>query len=290
MYTTENAARSHPSWAECDRAIQDHYVKYPVLEPLLPENRPRLQELVEKGIVFVEGLFDVEDMKLLQETLAPVVQAMQHQAIEAPSHILGSWPDLGRTRLYDIDHFCPETAIFRDHPVITDLVRAYLSNQEVLRRTTLEIRVAAPDWDEALVDLSPHADHIFREIKVYLALEDITEETGPLIYWSGTHRLGEWRKLPDYLSWIGGVWGDSHILTHNCMANLKAKHPEFADVEIVKCTAKAGSVVICDMRGIHRASLLRGGRRTHLYTTFDMQGYEREEINNPDWAQPLDLG
>lgn len=54
-------------------------------------------------------------------------------------------------------------------------------------------------------------------MKVYLALEDIRQENGAMVYWTGTHRMGEWRKLPDYLCSIGGVWGASHILTSTAM-------------------------------------------------------------------------
>jgi hypothetical protein len=164
-----------------------------------------------------------------------------------------------------------------------------MSNKARLWDLALEVRCVPPDWDVALTDCNPHCDHIFREVKVYLALNDITRENGAMVYWTGTHRMGEWRKLPDYLSSIGGVWGDSHILTSTAMNNLITRSPEFADCREIRCELKAGSVLVCDTRGVHRTSYLCSGERWHIYSTYSMEGYRRSHIDNENWLQPLDL-
>ena len=200
------------------------------------------------------------------------------------------FPELGRYRYYRIDEQVPETLFLKNHPVINDLVSAYMSNKKhgfgIWRLRFVAYR---PIGTMALTDCNPHCDHIFREVKVYLALDDITRENGAMVYWTGTHRMGEWRKLPDYLSSIGGVWGDSHILTSTAMNNLMARSPEFADCREIRCELKAGSVLVCDTRGVHRASYLYSGERWHIYSTYSMEGYRAEHVNNENWLQPLDL-
>ena len=179
--------------------------------------------------------------------------------------------------------------MFKDHPVISDLVGAYMSNKAQFWDLALEVRFVPPDWDVALTDCNPHCDHIFREVKVYLALDDITRENGAMVYWTGTHRVGEWRKLPDYLASIGGIWGDSHILTSPTMNNLMARSPEFVDCREIRCELKANSALVCDTRGVHRTSYLYSGERWHIYSTYHLEGYQRQPIANTNWLQPLDL-
>ncbi len=101
--------------------------------------------------------------------------------------------------------------------------------------------------------------------------------------------MGEWRKLPDYLCSIGGVWSESHILTSTAMNNFMARSPEFADCRVIRCELKAGSVLVCDTRGIYRTSYLHAGERWHIYSTYSMEGYRRGRTDNDNWLQPLDL-
>lgn len=286
----ELAAQKSPRWSSLAEEIDRHYSEYPILPAQLPENIERLETLERDGIVFIKGLLDAEALAKLKADLFDEINAIKTQKSEAPTDCQAFYPELGRYRLYQVDRRVPATHALRDHPVIRDLVRAYMSNCEHFHDLTLEMRESPPDWDRALGDLNAHCDHIFREIKVYIALEDITDDNGPIIYWTGTHRDGEWRRLPDYLTSIGGVWGESHILNHQTMASLMIRSPEFAACRAVRAKITAGSAFVADMRGVHRATYLNRGERWHLYLDFGFKGKVRQGVpHNDRWLQPLDL-
>lgn len=279
-----------PTWNQFLQQLDKHYKDFPTLAPNIPENKPRLEALERDGFVVIDNLISPDELARLKQALAPDMQALRKGQSDASDDRKHFFPELGRYRLYRVDKTVPETLVFKDHPLLVDIVRAYLSGQVEFLDLVLELRNTPPNWDDALIDCNPHCDHIFREVKIYLALEDITDENGPIIYWTGSHRRAEWRKLPDYLASTGGVWGDCHILNHNSMQNLMDRSPELADCRKVRCTIKAGSCFIVDTRGVHRASFLNSGERWHIYSAYGMQGFVRRgSVKNPNWLQPLDL-
>jgi len=276
-------------WNALQHKLEQHFTQFPILPAKLPQNAERLEILKRDGAVFIDNLFSADEFSRLKTALRPRMEGLRRGDTEIAPGLLDVTPQTGRYRHYGIYKFVPETLLLKDHPVINDLVDAYMSNKAVFWDLALEVRCFPPDWDDALTDCNPHFDHIFREVKVYLALDDITRENGAMVYWTGTHRMGEWRNLPDYLASIGGVWGDSHIITSTAMNNLMARSPEFADCRLIHCELKAGSVLICDTRGIHRTSFLSSGERWHIYSTYSMEGYRRTGVHNENWLQPLDL-
>jgi hypothetical protein len=253
--------RHHRSWNEFQRKLQRHFSEFPVLTPKMPENIGRLEVLERDGAVFIDNLFSTDELTRLKAALKSRMERLRAGDATLAPGFLDLTPETGRYRHYAIHTFVPETLILKDHPVINDLVNSYLSNNVFFWDLALEVRCSPPNWDDALTECYPHFDHIFREVKAYLALEEITEENGAMVYWTGTHRMAEWRKLPDYLCSIGGIWGTSSILTSTTMNNLMARSPEFADCRAIRCELKAGSVLICDTRGIHRTSYLHSGER-----------------------------
>jgi hypothetical protein len=286
---SEPLVSPRPNWAENEQNITNHFSNFPILAPRLPENVERLATLERDGVVFIEGLFQGELLDRLRSALAPDMDRMRHETLDLPREQWLRVPEAGRYRLYRIDQRVPETIAFRDHRVLLDLVQAYMSGNAEFVQLALELRRQPPDWDAALGDLIPHFDYHLREIKIYLALEDITNENGPIVFWTGTHRQAQWRRLPDYLASIGGLWAESHILNHNTVVNLMQKSPEFANCREVRCTLKAGSAFVCDTRGMHRASFLNAGERWHIYSAYNLKGAVRNSIKNPNWLQPLDL-
>ena len=283
-----------PTWRNFNEIIEKHYADYPVKEPKFPENSERISKLKHDGIVFIDDLLDRQTLDQVKTGLATPMQALREgtqDKLGIGSDYIHSAPERGRFRLYRIDLRVPETHVFRDHPVLVDLVDAYMGGNLSTIDLALELRRPPPDWDRALGDLIPHFDHVFRELKIYLALEDITDDNGPIVYWTGTHRSGAWRHLPDYLASIGGIWAESsNILNQTTVEHLLQRNPDFADCREVRCTIKAGSAFACDTRGLHRASYLNRGERWHIYSTYGVNGYVRRSIPNEEhWLQPLDL-
>jgi hypothetical protein len=285
-----NRASAYPNWDEFQSRLERHFKDFPIVPPKLPENVERLVALKRDGAVFIDNLLSPAEFEKLKRALQPKMKSLRAgDSTNLEPGTFDLYPELGRYRYYAIDKQVPEALILKDHPVINDLVDAYMSNNKEFWDLALEVRCVPPDWDAVLADCQPHCDHVFREVKVYLALDDITHRNGAMVYWTGTHRMGEWRKLPDYLSSIGGVWGESHILSGNAMASLMARCPELSDCRQIYCELKAGSILVCDTRGVHRTSYLHTGERWHIYSTYSMSGYRRRPVPNDNWLQPLDL-
>jgi hypothetical protein len=286
--------KKHPTWQEFTERVVKHYADHPIKTPSFPENIERVASLERDGLVFIDDLLDAEGLAQLKAGLAVEMEAIragkQDQLGIDPDYV-HSAPERGRFRLYRVDLRVPETHVFRDNPVLVDLIDAYMGGNLSTIDLALEMRRPPPDWDRALGDLIPHSDHVFRELKIYLALDDISDDNGPIIYWTGTHRTAEWRRLPDYLASIGGIWAESsNILNQTTVENLMEHSPEFSECREVRCTIKAGSAFACDTRGLHRASYLKQGERWHIYSTYGVNGYVRRHVpNEQGWLQPLDL-
>ncbi len=280
---------AQPNWNALKGKIRDHFVRNPVLKPQIKENEARVRQLEQLGMVVIEDLLSREEVTALAQRLQPtIVDCARNRLTQNFRHT--RWPHYGRFRVFEIHEHHPEVMEVFSHPTVTDLVQSYMSQQGALKTTILELRVQPPSWDAALVDLYPHCDHIYREVKVFLALEDIEMKHGPMIYWTRTHLDGEWRRLPDYLFSIGGVWSESHIMTEMAIDSLMGRHPEFQQTQRVACVVPAGSLYIVDTRGLHRAGFLEGGHRFQIYGEYAMRGYERHGIPCKDHFQPLNLG
>jgi len=182
---------------------------------------------------------DSNELARVKAGLATEMQAIREgkqDTLGIDSDYISSTPECGRFRLYRVDQRVPETHVFRDHLMLIDLVDAYMRGNLSTLELALEMRRPPLDWDRALGDLIPHTAHVIRELKIYLALDDITDDNGPIIYWTGTHRTGEWRRLLDYLASIGGIWAESsNILNQTTVANLMKRSRNSRDV--ARCAA-----------------------------------------------------
>jgi hypothetical protein len=291
---SQDPGAKRPNWRDLHNAVEKHYVDFPIRQPRFPENIERIASLERDGIVFINDLLDQDGLARLKLGLATEMKAIREgtqDKLGIDPDCIHSAPERGRFRLYQVDKRVPETYVFRDNPMLVDMIDAYMGGNLSTIDLILEMRRSPPDWDKALGDLIPHSDHVFRELKIYLALEDITDDNGPIIYWTGTHRSGDWRQLPDYLASIGGLWAESsNILNQTTVENLMKRSPEFAQCRELRCTIKAGSAFACDTRGLHRASYLNRGERWHIYSAYGLNGYVRRGVRNDEnWLQPLDL-
>jgi hypothetical protein len=110
-----------------------------------------------------------------------------------------------------------------------------------------------------------------------------------MIYWTGTHRRANWRKLPDYITWLGGKFSEAHIFSDYTISQLVLRSPELTDCRKVRCTLKAGGAFICDVRSLHRASYLNSGEWWQLYSTYHVNSTYRATSGGVDWLEPINL-
>ncbi len=278
-----------PNWRETVRKVRDHFDRYPILKPKYAENKPRVCQMEQEGMVFIENFLAEGEVAALAQRLRPIALDCAHGRLPE-KYQQKHYQKYGRYRVFEIHKHNPEVMEIFAHPIITDLIQSYMSRQGVLKTIGLELRTPPPSQDAALGDLYPHFDHIYREVKIFLALEDIELKHGPMIYWTRTHLDGEWRRLPEYLFSLGGLWSNSHIMTEMAIDNLMEHHPEFRQTEIVHCTIPAGGLYIADTRGLHRAGLLEEGHRLQVIGEYSFKGYERKGVACDNPLQPLTLG
>lgn len=277
------------SWVRTAQKVRHHFIEAPILTPEFEENRERIELLAENGVVFIPDFLTKDAVNSLKDRLEVL-------ALECASGGLSEKYDqkhyarYGRHRVFNIhEHFAEVMEIFA-HPIVLDLVQSYLSQRGILKTTSLELRLPPSCQDAALGDLYPHFDHLYREVKVFLALEDIQIQNGPMVYWTKTHLDSEWRRLPEHLFALGGVWGEGHILTELSIERLRQEHPDWKNTQAVRCEIPAGGIYIADTRGVHRAGFLNEGRRLQLVGEYSLSGYERTGIPCDDPMQPLNLG
>jgi hypothetical protein len=180
----------------------------------------------------------------------------------------------GLYRVYDVEQLFPEARLLIDDPVIQDIVNAYLAGRAEHVRTCIELR-DTPQDEEALTEhLMPHFDNYYREVKVWLLLADVTTDNAPMRYYTKTHKFGHWRTLQEYLFNQGGINRDAVVVHPYILRLLRENSPDLG-VQTVRCTGTAGTVIIADTRGIHRAwPLVAGHQRLDMYSDYRFSGIE----------------
>jgi len=261
-------------FSEFRQSLEDHFNIYPCLPARLPENKERMEALSRDGIVILPDYFGPEIIEAAREKLHLMTLALQ-----AGSDILNDVPDgcknrdvpFGAFRIYEIDKYYGDVcAPIRDNEVINDLVQGYMSNQAGLQTMAAELRTPSQGINGYMTAGSPipHADHIFRQIKVFTLLDDVNEDNGPIVYWTGTQKDREWRWPNDYMRYVGmSPFCADRMFTESRMIEMEKNDP---DVRRVTGTGAAGTVIIMDVRGAHRASLVNNGHRLHVYSQIRM--------------------
>jgi hypothetical protein len=94
-------------------------------------------------------------------------------------------------------------------------------------------------------------------------------------YYTKTQKFGYWRNLQEYLFYRGGLYREAVGIHPYAMRLFKEQSPEWKGVQRVYCTGAAGTVIIADTRGIHRAwPLVPGNTRLDMYSDYRMDNYE----------------
>jgi hypothetical protein len=156
--------------------------------------------------------------------------------------------DQGVRRLYHVDKLLPELREFREDSFALDVVKAYYRvpfNPSMLvfqhnTRSNHDTRYY-------------HVDGFAREFKTFLYLDDVDQGNGPFTYIPGTHRSHA-RRLRKQLSSNGDASPTS----------FHADEIEGALEREVQITGAAGTLILADVRGLHRGSPQRVGSRSVL--------------------------
>jgi hypothetical protein len=168
-----------------------------------------------------------------------------------------------------------EFAPFFDHSIIRAAAQGYISASATLWRGTVAIKTFR--GDVLCFDHFSHMDGWKTRLKAFLYLEDVGDANAPMIYLKGSHH-GLWR-LPMEASLASRFRTDQRgfALAEDYYMGCFWPHEVLRLTETygfkeMICTGDAGTLVLFDGRGLHRATPLRSGRRLLLASVWVHRG------------------
>jgi hypothetical protein len=174
----------------------------------------------------------------------------------------------------------PELNPFFANATVATLASTYISADAVALRRTIGVKnVPGPI---PTFEMFHHIDTWRHRLKAWLYLDDVGPDQAPMAYLRGSHKARNWRlpvekvvarryrTTPDGYAtddslYIGCVW------PHEAQV-LKQRY----GFDEIMCTGAAGTLVMFDGRGLHRATPLVSGRRVVLLSYW---------VHAPDYAE-----
>jgi hypothetical protein len=224
------------------------------LDPLAAEAVDYVTALRRDGIVIVPGFLDADSVETMRAAL-PNETAFEVAGEGEPSHFYSN-----------ANRIC-ELAPFFDHPIIRATARSYISKSAISLRRTVALKIV--QGDILSFERFAHMDSWKMRFKAFLFLEEIHQENAPMIYLTGSHH-GVWR-LPMEARIAGQFRTDQRgfAVPEDYYIGCFWPHEvqrlaETYGYREITCTGPAGTLMMFDGRGLHRATPLRSGRRLML--------------------------
>jgi hypothetical protein len=210
-----------------------------------------LADLKRDGYAIVKGYWDREHAERIREKLE--TRMGEGGNVDFPEGAyMRAWEDReydsGVRRIWHAEKLIPELEDLRHDPFIMQIAEAYYglpfhSGALVFQhnlRTNKETRYH-------------HVDGFTREFKAFLYLEDVDKGNGPFTYVRGTHKR-HWMRLRKQV--VGNRAGSP---TSFYPQDLKTSLDDEVMIE-----GKAGTLILADVRGLHRGSPQQDGSRSVL--------------------------
>lgn len=230
---------------------------------------PELSELLDTGLLILPEYHDSRLISAVSEQARKLGERLKSgEGPELPNAVI--YADDGIYRLRNIETHIPEIKAIINDTHLRQLVADYLHYPLKTSGNYLDYKPDIGKHDDTTV---PHMDQWKSSIKIYTLLSDVTEENAPLIYWKGSHFDREWRRPMDCLNWAGTGIGSAGICPPHILRDRTGiDGPENLEKAVV--TGKAGTVVLADTRGFHRASNLNAGYRLQIVQKFTVDYYK----------------
>lgn len=232
------------------------------VDPALTDHPEHLRDLVRDGIVFVPDVLAPAEVKTIVDEIRTRTDLLTERAS----------PDVVRRQarylLLNPQASVPSSRAFFENPLVNGLARAYLSRRAVLDRPAVQLKV---DVDEPCIVDFFHIDEWRNLISGFLFLDDVGDDQAPMIYLKGSHKPSRWRvaKEKEFFSYYerraDGTYANEESAYCGCFLPTEARRiRERYGFEPVVCTGRAGTLMMFDNLGLHRATPLRRNRRLLL--------------------------
>jgi hypothetical protein len=224
-----------------------------------------LAELLANGITVLPQYFDSAKIEGIHDKALAVAKLVREGNAPKGWTTL-SYANDGIYRLYNIHEVVPEAKMVLDDQRLLDITREYLGYPIRGRANYLDYK---PDFGKHDDTTMPHMDSWMSQIKIFTLLNDIDPLSAPLVYWKRSHFDQEWRREIDYQHFRASYFGSAGLCPPHVLRDKSGE--KSSDFEKVTVTGPAGTVVIADVRGIHRASNVFAGYRLEIAQKFTIE-------------------
>jgi hypothetical protein len=213
----------------------------PVPVLLSKQEKSCLRRLLRDGVVVVDQHWPRAEALALRDELLTHLASGRNVDFPGGAYSRfwdGRAYDQGVRRIYHVDRLVHRLTGFRHDPFVLKLAHAYYG---------------APFHSGALVyqhnlqsnrhTRSYHVDVFGKEFKAFLYLDDVTDENGPFTYLKGTHR-SHLTRLRRQMTARPGMLPTS--FSQEDLGRLVNRE--------VRVCGPAGTLILADVRGIHRGS------------------------------------
>lgn len=245
-----------------------------IAEPAIPSSNPTVTEVVETlkrdGVCVIKNFMPHQAAVDLGKRFNQIIDdhLSGTNQLETKVH---NFPKPEICRILHADKLHKDAGVFFNSPFILEVAKAYtcgniVSWQRMAERRNAKIVHGPSD--------AYHVDEAFYfKFKAFLYLSDVTETTAPFDYYKGSHRDSIWRT-PKELNMLryelegeDSVFGfRGNFFEDREIDYLERKH----GIERLICEGKAGTLILTDTRGIHKATTPVTGGRTMLGHYFEL--------------------
>lgn len=252
-----------------------------------------LDELNEEGFTVVKNVLSKVELEEINTEIIPLAEAeileinklrtqynprLTSKVVKKERNGLTALHNLydGVIRIRPIEKLMPSIERLGVQSNIHKICKSYLGGTVSPGQFYLDIKgvLGASDSSVGL-----HGDSYGKICKAFIALEDITDENAPFLYFSRSHKQGKWRLFKDLLEFsnINSEYHD-YFSMYNIISMFKVSEEDNGvDIKPKRVSIKAGDAIIADTHGIHGATDLLSGRRIQLGLTFASRGLGPED-------------
>ena len=278
----------------CD-SMRDNYINIQSLEAKNKNNQQYLNQLNDNGYVTIKNLFSKNLIKEWNKVLSPIIDKHVKLLEETRknSNNLSSKTEIfnedglkvvhnifdGVIRIWDVQKLIKsiDTEII-NNKTINDICFSYLGNKTSKALSCyLDIKSLTGTVDSST---QPHADSVFKILKVFIPIEDIGYDNAPYLYFQGSHKPQEFKLLKDLIEYSQHNKKFSLGYGNYGLLSVFKTSENFPELKIKPklVPSKAGDVIITDTNGIHAATNLISGRRVQLGLVFGIRGFHGGDI------------
>lgn len=226
--------------------------------------------LERDGLYIAENFVDRAEALNLGRRLLNLIENVVAGHAEIPNKVY-HFPEPGICRILKADLLDSAAAEFFNHDLIQQVARSYTCRNIVSWQRMVETR------SKRFVHGPSDAYHIdeafYFKFKAFLYLNDVSETTAPFDCIVGSHASADWREpkerqmLRYELEGEDAVYGlRGNFLDDREIDYLMAKYGYRRHI----CSGQAGTLVLTDTRGIHKATTPVTGGRTMLEHYFEL--------------------